>query len=38
MHINAHKYVANVLEWLLNALIITVILEQVRLEEIPLPV
>ena len=33
MHINAHKYVANVLEWLLNALIITVILEQVRLEK-----
>ena len=33
MHINAHTYVANVLEWILNALIITVILEQVRLEK-----
>ena len=33
MRINVHKYVANVLEWILNALIITVILEQVRLEK-----
>ena len=33
MHINAHTYVANVLEWILNALIITVILEQVGLEK-----